>query len=188
MRTAIAAILAGTALTGFAHADPMEDALVIVDNTIDANQYAKAFEGLGDLMLGTLQNELSKEGKKISRSAGQVYVKMLTSHMTDALVDQMREPLAEAYVANVSPETLAAYRAFLETEEGQEIVLTRSIILDESLKIGEDIAGVVAAPAVAAAQADMESGNWPEGTLKTTQSELRDLFLLPEVSDEPPER
>ena len=178
----------GLCFSSMAFAEPIDDALVIVDNTIDAEQYARAFEGMGELMLGMLQNELSKEGKTISRDAGLVYVGMMTSHMTDALVAQMREPLAKAYVANLTPETLAAYRAFLETDAGREVAATKALIMRESIKIGEDIAVAVATPAVAAAQADIEADNWPAGTLKTTQVELRELFGFPPVSDDPPAR
>jgi len=44
------------------------------------------------------------------------------------------------------------------------------------------------APAVAAMQDDMRNENWPAGTLKSTQFELRALFDLPPVSEMPPER
>jgi hypothetical protein len=41
---------------------------------------------------------------------------------------------------------------------------------------------------VMAALDDMKAGNWPEGTLKSTQKELLDLLDLPTVSEDPPAR
>ena len=56
------------------------------------------------------------------------------------------------------------------------------------LKIGEQVGASIAGPAVAAMQDDMRNENWPAGTLKSTQFELRALFDLPPVSEMPPER
>ena len=164
-------------------ADPMEDAYYIVEQTATRDQYEGAFAAMADLMLGNLQNELAKNGETISDDAADVAIQMLTAHMTDALLEGMREPIAKAYVYNLSPDALEAYRAFLETPEGQEISMASAAIMRESLKICEQVG-----PAVAAMQDDMRNENWPAGTLKSTQFELRALFDLPPVSEMPPER
>lgn len=165
----------------------MEDALYIVDHTISRAEYEAAFVGMADLMVGNLQNEFAKGGDSISNTASETVVVMMTRHMTDALLAGMREPLAEAYVYNVSPESLAAYRAFLETPEGQEISSTNGVIALESVKIGEELAESIAIPAVTAMIEDMRDGNYPAGTLKSTQRELERLFLEEEGADTPPE-
>jgi len=188
MRSVVSALVTGICLCSAASAEPIDDARAIVNMTIDESQFQIMFDSIGDLMLGTLQNELAKEGETLSDDAGRVYVAMLTGHMVNGLSGKMQEPLAEAYVLNLSPETLTAYRAFLETEAGQEVAATQGIIMQESTKIGEQLAAPVATEAVMAAQADMENGNWPKGTLKSTQKELMDLMGLPPVSEDPPAR
>jgi Uncharacterized protein conserved in bacteria (DUF2059) len=169
-------------------ADPMEDAYYIVEQTATRDQYEGAFAGMADLMLGNLQNEVAKNGETISDDAADVAIQLLTAHMTDALLEGMREPLAKAYVYNLSPDALEAYRAFLETPEGQEVSMASGALMRESLKIGEQLGARIAGPAVAAMQDDMRNENWPAGTLKSTQFELRALFGLPPVSEMPPER
>ncbi|WP_321489496.1 hypothetical protein [uncultured Hyphomonas sp.] len=186
-RVVSAFVIAGT-FWGHAFADPMEDALYIVDTTVNSEQLEIVYAGLGDLMLASLENELAKEGLTITKDAGGVYVKMLTSHMTDAVVEAMREPLAEAYVVNLSPEALAAYRGFLETEAGQEVARNQNTLVKEATKIGENLAVPVATMAVQATKEDMKLGNWPQDTLRTTQNELLTLMNLPPISPAPPER
>ncbi|KCZ94334.1 hypothetical protein HJO_03130 [Hyphomonas johnsonii MHS-2] len=171
-----------------AFAEPIDDARVIVDKTVTRDQFSAAFTSIAGLMLGNMQNEVAKSGKSLSDDAAAVVVEMLTTQMVDAILERMREPLAKAYVLNLSPEAIAAYRAFLETEAGGEVAAATPQIMLESSKIGEEIGGEIAGEAVRAMVAEMEAGNWPSGTLKSTQAELRDLYVLPEVAEMPAER
>ncbi len=188
MRSVMATIVASACMCGAAHAEPIDDARAIVELTVDESQFELIFDAMGDLMLSALQNELANSGKAISEDAAKVYVALLTKHMASGLSGKMQEPLAEAYALNLSPDTLAAYRAFLETDAGREVAATQSLILQESTKIGEELAPPVATDAIIATMEDMKAGNWPEGTLKTTQKELWDLLELPPISEEPPAR
>jgi hypothetical protein len=188
MKSILAVLAAALVFCPAALGEPIDDARAIVDLTTDDAKYEVMFDALGDLMLGSLQNELTKSGKIISDNAAQVYVKMLTSHMSQGLTESMREPLAEAYVANLSSEALAGYRVFLESEAGQEVTATQGLMIQESTKIGQDVAVPIAVAATKASLADMEAGKWPDGTLKTTQNELLSLLELSPVSEEPPER
>lgn len=188
MRIALAGLAAALALGAApAQADPMEDALYIVDHTISRTEYEAAFAGMADLMVGNLQNEFAKGGDSISNAASETAVIMMSAQMADALLDGMRRPLAEAYVYNVSPEALAGYRAFLETPAGQEISASNGVIALESVKIGNELAESIAIPAVNAMIEDMRDGNYPAGTLKSTQRELERLFLEQDPADTPPE-
>lgn len=176
-------------LAGFpGHADPMDDALYVVDQTVTRDQFETAFASMSELMVGSFQNEFSKEGKTVSTDAARVLSQLLSSNMVDGLISEMREPLAAAYVENMSAHALADLRAFLETDSGQEFAASTNAIMRESVKIGEELAVTVVGPAVEAMQNDIRNERWPEGTLKSTQAELRELYGLPPVSDMPPER
>ena len=182
------ALIAGACLCGSAIADPIDDARAITSITVNEAQFVAVFDGLGDLMLDSLQNELAKKGQSISDDAGRVYMKMLTGNMVEGLTEKIREPLAQAYAANLTPEALSAYRAFLETEEGLEVAEMLPVLVLESQKIGEQLAPSVAADATRRTLADMDAGIWPDGTLKTTRNELLAMVGKPPVSDDPPER
>jgi hypothetical protein len=182
------AMIAGVCLCGAAFAEPIDDARAIVGITVNEAQFVAVFDGLGDLMLASLQNEFSKQGKTISDDAGRVYVEMLSDNMVEGLTEKMREPLAQAYAANISADALSAYRAFLETEEGLEVAGILPVLVQEGQKIGEQLAPAVAADATRRTLADMEAGTWPDGTLKTTRNELLAMFGAPPISEDPPER
>ncbi len=184
LSTLVIALVAGLPVM----ADPMDDALYIVDQTLTQDHLEGGFAAVADLMVGNLQNEVAKGGDTISDDAARVVSQMLSQHMIESMMEAMREPLAKAYVYNLSPESLEAYRAFIETPAGQEVIGTSGALLLESYKIGEQVGGQVAGPAVAAMQADIRADRWPEGTLKSTRAELRELFDQPPVSDMPPER
>tara|TARA_R110001606_G_scaffold364453_2_gene518985 strand:- start:44 stop:610 length:567 start_codon:yes stop_codon:yes gene_type:complete len=169
-------------------AEPIDDARIIVEKTVTRDQFDAAFVAMADLLLGSMQNESAKSGKPLSDDAAQVVVQMLTERMVDGMLEQMREPLAQAYMLNLSPEAISAYRRFLETDEGSEVAAITPTIMLESMKIGQEIGKNIATDAVNAMIADIEADNWPSGTLKSTQAELRSLYSLPSAAEMPPER
>lgn len=188
MKYVLAALAITSGLALPASPEPMDDALYIVDAIYTRDQYKIGIDGMADILIGSFENDLQKEGLSISPDAAAVFLQMMSDNMLDMLVEGTRQPLADAYVLNLSPETLSAYRAFLETEEGQEVSANLGALTRESLRVGEMVGAEIAEPAVAGVLANMEDGEWPVGTLKSTQFELRKLFDLPPVSEMPPER
>ena len=71
---------------------------------------------------------------------------------------------------------MAAYRAFLETDEGREIAAQIPTMTDEGAAIGEQIGVQIGQSAMVTVLADVGADNWPEGTPTTVQRELKTLF------------
>ena len=181
MKSSVFAVIAGIAcmLVPMAVADPVRDAEYIVDKTNTQDMYDAAFEGMADLMLGNMQNELAKSGLSISDAGGATLVEMMVREMSGRMVEEMRVPLVDVYVDQLSPEALRAYKNFLQTEHGAELVAATPVIMAESTRMGETISEGLATEAVTLMLADMESGNWPPDTTETVKNELRTLFALP---------
>lgn len=168
------AVLAATST--FACADPIDDATFIVDSTLTREYFAESLEQVSGLMVGFMQNELRKQGKEMSNDASEVLSDMMLEAMLEGMQAGMRSDMAEAYVLNFSPDTLAAYRAFLETPAGRELASKQGVIVAEAGKIGEEIGGELGLQAVQKITDDLAADRWPEGTLSSTKTEIANLF------------
>lgn len=163
-------------LSAFANADPEDDARRIVELTVTDDVFILSFEAIGEMMAGNFQNEFSKAGLSMTDGAAAVLSTMVCREMALEMADIMREPMVDAYLANHSAEALAAYRAFLDTPEGMEIVKNMPAMMKESNLAAEQFAERLATDAVGKVYADMQNDVWPDGTPKTVQNELKSLF------------
>ena len=159
-----------------AAADPVRDAEYIVDKTMTTEQFDIAFAAMADLMLSSIQNELAKQGLSISDEGGKIVVEMMVGEMSARMVEEMRVPLVDVYVNELSPEALRAYKAFLQTEHGREVVAATPNLLAETNRVSELVGGGIATEAVELMLGDMQADNWPVGTPDRLKSELRSLF------------
>jgi len=165
------------ALSGFAHADPEDDAKAIVEMTATKEVYASGMSAMADLMAGNIQNEVSKAGETMSDAAAALVASMMSDIMAEEMESRMSGPMAQAYIDNHSPEALAAYRAFLETPEGSEIAKNIPVMTQEGAAIGEQIGAQLGGLAVTKIIEDIQSDSLPEGTSSTLKRELESLFL-----------
>lgn len=161
---------------GHAAADPEEDAAIIVDALVSEDLYVAVFEALADLMGGNIRNEFSKAGEEVSDDAIETVVSMMTEDMSSMMATDMRQGMIDVYVEMFSSETLAAYRTFLETDAGREVAALTPELTREGQKLGEGIGADIGVRAANRMQERIKAGQFPEGTLRTTQSELRALF------------
>ena len=169
-------VLAFSILAGSAQADPYEDARRIVELTVTEELFATMMSTMGSLRAGNIQNEFTKIDKEMSDTAADTLAFMISNEMTKEMVQAMIEPMSEAYVANHSPQALAAYRAFLETPEGQEILALSPAMVSEGAIIGEKVGETVATSGGQRVMLSIQEGIWPPGTPKTVQRELKKLF------------
>jgi len=156
-----------------AEAGPRDDAQAIVEYTVTEEMLAASFDALSDLAVGTFQNEAAKSGKLLSEDAARVLGTMLFEEMIPLLTAAMREKMASAYVYTMTPETLADFRAFLETPSGQEWAAAQPALTREATKIAENIAVPAAAEASKRMNASVAEDVWPAGTLESTKAEIR---------------
>lgn len=160
-----------TALAG-----PVEDANYIVDATL-SDEYLSAIMGaMADLMASSITGELAKSGFTLSEDASQTLVVLMMPSLIQGMKDGLRDEIADVYLDAVSPESLAAYRAFLETTAGNELISALPEITTVSAQVGERLGydlGLVAAEEMVQR---IQSGDFPAGTRKATRDELIALF------------
>ena len=173
MRALIAPVLLFAAAGLSAEAGPREDAQAIVEYTVTEEMLEATFEALSELAVGTFQNEAAKAGKLLSEDAARVLGTMMFDEMIPLLTEAMREKMAPAYVHSMSPETLADFRAFLETPSGQEWAAAQATLTREATKVAETIAVPAAAEASKRMNQDVAEDVWPAGTLASTKAEIR---------------
>ncbi len=172
----LSVLLMLSAVPAHTFADAREDAAFIVEMTETEEVFNSAMRAIAELMADSIQNDMRKNGVTISNDAAEVVADMLGQSMAELMVDEMQEPMIEAYLATLSPQTLHAYRLFLETDEGRELAQKQNILLNEGMKIGESIGEKVAMQAVGVMQGNIAEGVFPEGTLPSTKKELERIF------------
>lgn len=173
----IMTFLVFAATPAFAIADPQEDARIIAEITQTEETFSAAMDSLSNLMSATIQNEMHKAGKTISPDAARVYAQMLGTSLTEGMMTKMKKPMIDAYIANLSPEALHAYRLFLETDEGREIAATQTVMMQEGVRIGESVGEKVALGAVGRVTVKIADNEWPADTPPAVQAELKQIFL-----------
>jgi hypothetical protein len=173
MRTLIVGVVLFAFAGVSAEAGPREDAQAIVEYTVTEEILEASFEALSELAVGTFQNEAAKSGKILSEDAARVMGAMMFDEMIPLLTEAMRKEMASAYVYTMSPETLADFRAFLETPSGQEWASAQPQLTREATKIGQDIAVPAATEASKRMNVAVAQDVWPAGTLASTKAEIR---------------
>lgn len=162
------------ALAGLpAGAGPRDDAQAIVEYTITEDMLRASFEALSELAVGTFQNEAAKSGKLLSEDAARVLGVMMFDEMIPLLTESMRKEMSSAYVHSMSPDTLADFRAFLETPSGQEWAAAQSTLTRETTKVAANIVAPIAREASIRMNKAIANDDWPAGTLASTKAEIR---------------
>jgi len=176
MRAILASVLAFTALSPVAIADPRADAQVIVDMTVTEEVITATFAALSELVVGSIQNETARAGRPLSNDAAQTLGNMMMAEMAPLLVSEMRAKMGEVYLSTLSPEAIAELRQFFETPAGTEWAEAQPDFLRESTRLGQELAEPVAGQAVVAMIEAVLSGEFPEGTPAEIWSELKAQF------------
>ena len=168
---------AGLAFALSAAADTREDAEYIANALFHDAVIDEMFGAVSDMMVPMMIGEMQRNGVELSESGSRA----LSAMMMDSIValgrTSFKEMYADVYEEKVSPESLAAFRAFLETDAGRELSIAQPIIVRESSLRGEQIGFIIATNAMDNIVADIEAGRWPEGTTRSAQQELRELFV-----------
>ncbi|WP_084418351.1 DUF2059 domain-containing protein [Henriciella litoralis] len=171
------AIAAGAFLLQIpAHADPRNDAERIVELTMGEDIFAATGDLMAELMVGSIQNAVRQEGGSLSDAAATNLVELLMNEMLPVLEKGMNERSVDIYLDTLSPDTLAVYRAFLETPAGLEVIEQTGTIMKESEKLGGEIANENIQTILKAVEARIEADDWPEGTLPSSKKEIRAIF------------
>jgi len=166
------------ALSGFAvaSAEPVEDAQYIVDATL-SDEYLGAMMGaMADLMAMSIAGEMAKSGVSLSDDASETIVALMLPPMIDGMKVGLRDGLVEVYVDTVSAESLAAYRAFLETQAGGELMAALPEITTVSAQVGERVGNELGMIAATQMIQSIQSGAFPPGTSQATRDELTAVF------------
>ena len=156
--------------------DNINDAQYVVDQLISEELFQAAMQSTANLMAGSLQNEVSKQGKELSDNGAAILSDWMASYMASSMVMLMREDLVKVYEANFSPETLAAYRAFLQTPAGQDIAKAQTLLVKEGEAIGLKYGERVAIDAINKISMSIKADTWPEDTPTVIKEELALLF------------
>lgn len=166
-------------------ADPREDAEAIVDATIKPETFEAAFRALGGLLVGNIQNEVREAGGDMSPETAALLNDMILRASTNAMVEKLREPLTEVYLASFSEQLLADYRAFLESGSGQEMLLKQPALMLESARVGEAVGSDIGASALEIMRTQLVEGDVPIGASKSAENELREMLGI-RVETQPP--
>ena len=157
-------------------ADPESDARYIVDATLTREYLTVVMGAMADMMSGNMTAELARNGVNISPDASDTMVKMMLPPMLDMMLEGMGDELAQVYLNEMSPESLQAYRAFLETPAGREVISSLPAISAASADVGERLGASMGMHAANEMMANIKSGNYPEGTSESVKSELSALL------------
>jgi hypothetical protein len=159
-----------------AQADPRRDAERIIELTMGEEIFAATGDLMAELMVGSIQNAVRQEGGSLSDAAALNLVQLLMDEMLPILDAGISERSVDIYLDTLTPDTIAAYRAFLETPAGQEVVAQTGTIMRESEKLGGEIANESIQTVLQAVEARIEANEWPEGTLPSSKKEIRTIF------------
>ncbi len=165
------------------YADPIDDARIIADAQLEPETLRANISSAGEILVGYLKNGFAEEGLTISEEAAAVFFEMFMDSLLEVMIETAREPLAEAYMLNISPDSLAAYSAFLQTPAGQEVIGSQAVMVAEMANILERASMQLAEPAMEVVLDEMAQQNFPDGTLKSTEHELKTLFGLTEGTE-----
>nr|WP_070959745.1 DUF2059 domain-containing protein [Hyphomonas sp. Mor2] len=159
-----------------ASAGPIEDANYIADATFSEEYLGAIMDAMANLMASSITGELARSGITLSVDASQTLVALMMPTLIEGMKDGMRDEIAGVYLDNVSPESLAAYRAFLESAAGVELINSMPEIATVSSQVGERLGHDLGLEAAAEMIQRIQSGDFPAGTSKATRDELVALF------------
>lgn len=143
-----------------ASADPREDAAYIASQIQSDDVLDAQMEAVGDLMVPLILDEFRKSGVELSRQSTIMFSEIFLEEMSKVFKEGMREAYATAALKNSTPEVLADFRTFLESESGQEWAAVQGPLLRDLTKLAETVgmdAGLNSIPPV------LERLKGPEG-------------------------
>ncbi|MFN7055559.1 DUF2059 domain-containing protein [Hyphomonas sp.] len=176
MRALLASTLAFGVIAADGWADPAADAQVIVNMTVTEDVMAASFAAMADLIVSSFEGQAPKAGNELSPEAARFISEMMIAEMLPLLVTELRHEMARAYITTLSPESMSAFRQFLETPAGTEWAEAQGDLLRAASLIGQEVAEPVAIDAVNVMISNILAGKFPDGTPEAVQAEVRGLF------------
>lgn len=167
-----------TGWSGPAAASPEADATAIAEYTMTDELFAVQMEGVAGLVADSIVGEFRRAGTSLSDESAQVLTAMFLPLLAAGMGTDMRAGSADALVQLASPEALAAYRAFLETPEGQEIAAIIPAYSRAQIVLGEQVGAGLGESTVQAAVAEMQADRFPIGTSPAVKAELKRVFEI----------
>lgn len=159
-----------------AQADPVEDATYIVDASLSEEYLTAIMGAMADLMASSITGEMAKTGVTLSEDASQTIVALMMPSLIQGMKDGLGDEIVEVYLDNVSSESLAAYRAFLETPAGEELMSALPEITTVSAQVGERLGYDLGIAAAGDMVQRIQAGDFPAGTSEATREELIAVF------------
>lgn len=132
-----------------------------------------ALNEMHELMAAQAQKAARDAGRELSNSAADYFVELLLREATKEMVSDLKTETVRLYVETYSPQSLHAYRVFLESPEGGEIAAKQADLMRELFAIGETIgekAGVLAAQKIVD---NIRNDIWPVQGEDAVKAELR---------------
>ena len=157
-------------------ADPLDDATYIVEQTVSDEYVTEIMSSMAELMAAGIVGELSQQGHRLSNDAADTIVELMMPTLVSGMSDEMRAGTVEIYREHMSPESLAAYRKFLESPAGQETIVLLPVLARAGAALGEEIGPVVGQQAAMEMFRRISSGQWPDGTSGRVKAELKGLM------------
>ena len=132
-----------------------------------------ALNEMHELMAAQAQKAARDLGKELSNSAADYFVELILREATPAMVSDLKSETVKLYVETYSPQSLHAYRVFLETPEGDEIAAKQADLMKELFATGEIIgekAGLLAAQKIVD---NIQNDIWPVEGDDNVKAELK---------------
>lgn len=155
-----------------AQAEPIDDARYIVDASLSEEYLSSVMDAMAKIMAACITGEMAKNGVMLSEEASATIVKLMKPSLIQGMRDGLRDDLVDVHLDLISPESLAAYRAFLETPAGAEIMSALPELTMVSSQIGEQLGFELGMAAADDMVIRIRAGDFPDGTSKATQEEL----------------
>ncbi|MEO1660971.1 MAG: DUF2059 domain-containing protein [Pseudomonadota bacterium] len=171
---AVSAILFSA--TPMASADPESDARYIVEATLTEDYLNVVMGAMAGMMGDSMTAEFARGGVRLSDDAGQTMVNMMMPTMLEIMLEGMGDELVAVYLDEMSPASLKAYREFLQTTAGQEVISSLPAISAASADVGERLGQSMGMQAAGVMMLNIQTGNFPDGTSEAVKSELSALF------------
>lgn len=172
----VASLAVGLSYMVSAHAEPLDDAQYIVDATLSDEYLSSVMDAVANLMASGVSGEMAKNGVRLSEEASQTIVALMMPTFIEGMKVGLRDELVDVYLDYVSPKSLAAYRAFLETPAGLELLRALPEITTVSSQVGEQLGYDLGINAAGDMMKRIKSGDFPPGTSEAVRDELTAVF------------
>ena len=168
-----------------AQLSPEEEARRIYDLTRAEEVMRLSLVEMDTLMVANAQKAARDQGRELNDEAAQYFVDLIMSEAAAMMFDDIKSETIRLYVETYSPESLRAYRIFLESSEGSQIAEKQSELTQQLFEVGKvagERAGVVAGQKVAK---NISNDIWPVEGSEAAKAALRAWFGASQESSTP---